>query len=153
MWVTIIRFGGLAGNVIGGWLVDKWGRRNTIYLILIMFGPVVLLLTKLPFGFALGFVFIIFGWLMAMRETTIQTLLMDNSPPQLRATIIGIYFSFGQQGSSIIQPIAGDLMDAWGISNVFSTLGFISIGLSAIAVIFIFKNVGKPKDLANISPS
>ena len=140
MWVTIIRAGGLAGNLVGGWLTDKWGRRNTIFLILIMFGPVVLLLAKLPFGLALGVIFILFGWLMAMRETTMQTLLMDSSPPQLRATIIGIYFSFGQQGSSIIQPVAGDLMDAMGINSVFNAIAFISIGLSLLAVILVFRN-------------
>jgi FSR family fosmidomycin resistance protein-like MFS transporter len=145
MWVTIIRFGGLAGNIIGGWLTDKWGRRNTIFLILIMFGPIVLLLAKLPFGFALGLVFILFGWMMAMRETTIQTLLMDNSPPQLRATVIGIYFGFGQQGSSIIQPVAGDFMDAIGINGVFNIIAFISIGLSVLTLILVFRNRGRTK--------
>jgi MFS family permease len=105
-----------------------------------MFGPVVLLLAKLPFGFALGLVFVLFGWLMAMRETTMQTLLMDNSPPQLRATIIGIYFSFGQQGSSIIQPVAGNFMDAVGISSVFNTIAFISIGLSVLAALLVIRN-------------
>jgi MFS family permease len=140
MWVTIIRVGGLAGNLVGGWLTDKWVRRKTIFLILIMFGPVVLLLAKLPFGFALGAVFILFGWLMAMRETTMQTLLMDNSPPELRATIIGIYFSFGQQGSSIIQPVAGNFMDVIGISSVFNAIAFISIGLSVLAAILVIRN-------------
>jgi MFS transporter, FSR family, fosmidomycin resistance protein len=139
MWVTIIRFGGLAGNLVGGWLNDKWGRRNTIFLILVMFGPVVFLLARLPFGFALGVVFVLFGWLMAMRETTMQTLLMDNSPPNLRATIIGIYFSFGQQGSSIIQPVAGNFMDSVGISGVFESISFISIGLSVLAVVLVFR--------------
>jgi len=140
MWVSIIRLGGLGGNVIGGWLTDRWGRRNTIFLTLSIFGLVVLLLARLPFGFALGAAFILFGCLMNMRETTMQTLLMDNSPPRLRATIIGIYFSFGQQGSSIIQPLAGDLMDATGIQGVFNAIAFVSIGLSVLAVFFSLKN-------------
>ena len=139
MWVTIIRFGGLAGNIVGGWLTDKWGRRNMMFLILIAFGPIVFLLTKLPFGIALIVVFILFGWLMTMRETTTQTILMDNSPPQLRATIVGIYFSFGQQGTSIIQPVAGNFMDTIGIVDVFSFMAFISIGFSIIALILAFR--------------
>jgi MFS transporter, FSR family, fosmidomycin resistance protein len=139
MWVTIIRFGGLAGNLVGGWLTDKWGRRNTIFLTLIIFGPILFLIARLSFGFALGVVFIIFGWLMAIREATMQTLLMDNSPPHLRATIIGIYFSFGQQGSSIIQPIAGGYMDMMGIDGVFNAFAGISIGLSVLAVILVFR--------------
>lgn len=140
MWVTIIRFGGLAGNIIGGWLTDKWGRRNMIFLILVMLGPVILLITKLPFGFGLGAILILFGWLMTMRETTTQTILMDNSPPELRATIVGIYFSIGQQGSSIIQPVAGNYMDTIGILDVFSFMAYLSVGFSILALILIFRN-------------
>jgi MFS transporter, FSR family, fosmidomycin resistance protein len=139
MWVTIIRLGGLAGNIIGGWLTDKWGRRNMMFLILIAVGPIVFLMTKLPFGVGLIIVFILFGWLMTMRETTTQTILMDNAPPNLRATVVGIYFSFGQQGSSIIQPIAGNFMDTIGIADVFSFLAYLSIGLSIIALILTFR--------------
>ena len=139
MWVTIIRFGGLAGNIVGGWLTDRWGRRNMIFLVLVAFGPVAFLMTKLPFGAGLVVVFILFGWLMAMRETTTQTILMDNSPPGLRATIVGIYFSFGQQGSSIIQPVAGNFMDTIGIVAVFGFMAFLSIGFSVLALILAFK--------------
>lgn len=64
-----------------------------------------------------------------------QTYLMDNTPPQLRATVFGIYFGFGQQGSSVIQPVAGDLMDTLGIVGVYNLIAFISLGLSVLAVI------------------
>lgn len=147
MWVTVIRFGSLAGNLVGGWLTDKWGRKNTIFLILILFGPVLLLFARLPFGWGLAAVFILFGLLMTMRETTVQTLLMDASPPQLRATVIGIYFGFGQQGSSIIQPIAGDFMDTAGIAGVFNAIAYISIGLSVLATVMVFRSFkGKVQD-------
>lgn len=145
MWVTIIRMGGLVGSLCGGWLSDKWGRRNAIFLTLIMFGPVVFLLAKLPFGVVLGTAYIIFGWLMSMRETTMQTFLMDNTPPRLRATIIGIYFGFGQEGSSIIQPIAGDFMDTVGIGGVFNGIAVISIGLSGMVVLLIVRSFRRIK--------
>ena len=141
MWVTVVRLGGLVGSLVGGWLTDKWGRRKTIFLSLIIFGPVVFLLAKLPFGVALAIIFIIFGWLMSMRETTMQTFLMDSSPPQLRATVFGIYFGFGQQGSSVIQPVAGELMDMMGIVGVFNVIAYISIGMSALSVILALKKV------------
>jgi MFS family permease len=135
MWVTVVRMGGLVGSLFGGWLTDHWGRRNTILLTLALFGPVVFLLVKLPFGVALVILFIIFGWLMAMREATMQTYLMDNTPAPLRGTVFGIYFGFGQQGSSIIQPVAGSFMDSLGITGVFNIIAFVSIGLSTLAII------------------
>jgi MFS transporter, FSR family, fosmidomycin resistance protein len=139
-WVTVMRIGGLGGGLFGGWLSDKWGRRNAILLGLCIFGPTVFFITRLPFGVGLAAAFVLFGWLLAMRETTIQTFLMDISPPQLRATVFGIYFGFGQQGSSVIQPAAGDLMDIIGIVTVYNYIAFVSIGLSAAAVVSSIRN-------------
>lgn len=139
MWVTVIRLGGLVGSLFGGWLTDKWGRRNAIFLSLIVFGPVVFLLVKLPLGFALAVVFVLFGWLMSMRETTMQTYLMVNTPPRIRATVFGIYFGFGQQGSSIIQPVAGGYMDKIGITSVYNVIADITLGLSLLSLVMAFE--------------
>ena len=138
-WLAVIRMGGLVGSLFGGWLTDKWGRRRAIFLALIIFGPVIFLLAKLPFGVALATVFILFGCLMSMRETTMQTYLMDNTPPQLRATVFGIYFGFGQEGSSVIQPVAGNFMDMIGIAGVFNVIAFISICLSLLAAVVAYR--------------
>ena len=135
MWVTVVRMGGLLGSLFGGWLADKWGRRNAIFLSLVLFGPVVFLLTRLQFGFALAVVFVLFGWLMSMRETTMQTYLMVNTPPKIRATVFGIYFGFGQQGSSIIQPIAGNYMDNVGPASAYNVISYITLGFSFIALV------------------
>ena len=135
MWVTVIRLGSLVGSLFGGWLTDRWGRRNSILLTLALFGPVVFFLVKLPLGAALIILFVLFGWLMSMRETTMQTYLMDSTPAPKRGTVFGIYFGFGQQGTSIIQPFAGSFMDSLGITGVFNIIAYISIGLSAMAII------------------
>jgi MFS transporter, FSR family, fosmidomycin resistance protein len=135
MWVTVIRLAGLAGSLFGGWLADRWGRRNAIFLSLVLFGPVVFLLARLPFGFALAVVFVLFGWLLSMRETTMQTYLMVNTPPKIRATVFGIYFGFGQQGSSIVQPIAGNYMDTYGITGVYNVISYITLGFSLLALV------------------
>ena len=134
MWMTVIRMGGLLGSLAGGWLTDRWGRRNTIFLTLALFGPVVIGLVKLPFGIPMIICFILFGWLMSMRESTMQTYLMDNTPSRLRGTVFGIYFGFGQQGSSVIQPVAGTFMDSLGITGVYDVIAYISLGLSAVTL-------------------
>ncbi len=45
----------------------------------------------------------------------------------------------GQQGSSVIQPIAGDFMDMMGIAGVFNAIALISISLSFLAVIAAYR--------------
>ncbi len=135
MWVSIIRAGGVAGSLLGGWFSDKFGRQRAVLTSLIFLGLSVYLLATVPLNIGLAVVFVVYGMLMSMRETTMQTYLMDTSPPHLRATAFGLYFGFGQEGSSLIQPGIGRLMDIIGIASVFNIIGYFGIGISFISII------------------
>jgi len=149
MWITVVRAGGLIGSFLGGWLTDKWGRLQTIFLTLVLSGPSVYLLTALPFSTLAGpevrllanlpinsllvAALVLYGVLGTVREGAMQTYLMDASPPRVRGTVFGIYFGVGQEGSSLIQPWAGSLMDspAIGMNGVFNAIAIGSAALSA----------------------
>ncbi|MFC1939678.1 MFS transporter [Chloroflexota bacterium] len=137
MLMGIVRSGGLAGSLFGGWLSDKWGRRNAIFLALMATGPIVYLLTRLPFNLALVVVFILFGLVMSMRQSTVQPYLMDSTPPQLRATIFGIYFGLGMEGSSMMQPVVGHFMDIFGIISVFNFIALAGLALSLVTLLLL----------------
>ncbi|MFC1915726.1 MFS transporter [Chloroflexota bacterium] len=137
--IGIVRAGGISGSLFGGWLSDKWSRKNALFLALVTTGPILYLLTKLPFNAGLIVILILFGLIMYMRQATVQTLLMDSVPSQLRATIFGIYFGLGLEGQSLIQPVAGYFMDIFGIAEVFSVIALISVGLSLITLFLVRK--------------
>ena len=139
MWMGIIRSGGIFGSLAGGWLSDKWTRHNTIILILVVTGPILYLLTILPFSTFVMIVWVIFGTVAHMRSTTVQPFLMDNTPPHLMATVFGIYFGLSREGTSVLQPIAGHLMDIFGIVEVFQFIALISVVLSLIALLPIIR--------------
>lgn len=134
MLIGIVRGGGIVGSLFGGWLSDKWSRKNTIFLAMVATGPTLYLLTKLPFNAGFIVIFILFGILMYMRGTTVQPFLMGSVPPQLRATIFGIYFGLGMEGMSLMQPVAGHFMDIFGIVEVFNVIALICIVLSVVAL-------------------
>jgi len=140
MFLGIFRGGGVAGSLLGGWLSDRWGRKNTLILSLLAIGPILYLLTKLPFNTVFIVIFVLFGVIMYMRIPAMQAMLMDNTPPHFRATVTGIYIGLGMEGRSIIQPIAGRLMDIWGIAQVFNIIALISVGLSVVAL-FLAKRI------------
>jgi FSR family fosmidomycin resistance protein-like MFS transporter len=155
MWITVVRAGGLVGSFLGGWLTDKWGRLQTIFLTLILTGPAVYLLTALPFyrlsgaevgllanlpiNAALVAALLLYGVLGNVREGAMQTYLMDASPPRVRGTVFGIYFGVGQEGSSLVQPWAGSLMDvpSIGMEGVFSgiAIGSGALSLAGLALV------------------
>lgn len=142
--LSIVRVGGLAGGLFGGWLADKWGRERSIFLTLVATGPVLYLLATMPFNAVLIAVFVVFGFLGSMREATAQTYLMENSPPRLQATVFGIYFGLGMEGNSLIQPVAGRFMDIIGIAQVFNAIAWISIAFSALSAALGKKYFSRP---------
>ena len=135
MLMSVVRGGGIAGSLFGGWLSDRWGRRNAIFLSLVATGPILYLLTKLPFNEGLMVIFILFGMVTLMRQATFQPFLMDNTPPYLRATVFGIFFGLTMEGASLVQPIVGYFMDIFGIVGVFNTIALISVALSVVALL------------------
>ncbi len=137
MLLALIRGGGVAGSLFGGWLSDKWDRKNALLLALVATGPFLYLLAILPLNIALMGIFVLFGLVMYMRQAILQALLMDSCPPQLRATIFGIYFGVGMEGVSLMQPVAGHFMDIFGIVNVFHVIALSSIALSLVALLLL----------------
>ena len=133
--VGILRFGGIAGSLFGGWLSDGWGRKRAIILSLVATGPVLYLLTMLPYNAGFVVVLILFGMFRYMTQATMQPYLMSAVPPYLRATAFGIYFGLAMEGQSLIQPLAGYFMDIHGIDNVFTVIAIVSGALSVLALL------------------
>ncbi|MFC1937511.1 MFS transporter [Chloroflexota bacterium] len=137
MLVGISRGGGMVGSLFGGWLSDRWGRENTILVALVSTGPILYLFTELPFSPLLIVILTLIGWVMMMRQAAIQSLLMDTVPPQLRATVFGLYFGLSMEGMSLMQPVAAHFMDIFGIATVFHVIALVSLALSLVAVVVI----------------
>ncbi|MFH1002575.1 MAG: MFS transporter [Chloroflexota bacterium] len=134
MLLAVVRGGGMAGSLLGGWLSDKRGRKLAVLTPIVAVGPLLYLITHLSFGVCLIVSFAVFGIAMSTRQSSIQALLMDASPPRLRSTIFGIYFGLSQEGQSLMQPVAGSLMDLLGIVLVMGYIAFASLALSGVAI-------------------
>jgi MFS family permease len=135
LMMGIIRGGGIAGSLFGGWLSDRWGRNRAIFLSLGSTGLCLYLLTISPFNAGFIVIMIVFGVLMYMRQSTVQPYLMDSVPSYLRATVFGVYFGLGIEGQSLIQPVAGHFMDIFGIADVFTAIAIITVGLSLVSLL------------------
>ena len=140
MLLGIIRGGGVVGSMFGGWLSDKWGRKNAILLTLVATGPIVYLIATVPFNLSLVAVFILFGIFMQMRQSTTQPFLMDSTPQQLRGIVFGIYFGLSMEGASMLQPVVGHFMDTFGIVEVFHIIALISVALSLVVLLALIRS-------------
>jgi len=134
VWTSVLRASGVLGSLLGGWLSDRWGNKPTVLLTLIAIGPAILLFTTVNYFPALAVLMVAIGILWTMRETAVQTYLMEKTPLRMHGLVFGIYFGIGQQGQSLLQPVYGVFMDMAGISNVFFIVGLISMATSIVTV-------------------
>ncbi len=142
--VGVTRGGGILGSLFGGWLSDRWGRKQTIFMTLAATGPVLYLLTRLDYHAGLILVMVLFGMIMYMRQAAVQPFLMDNVPALMRGTVFGIYFGLGMEGMSLLYPMAGFFMDEFGILSVFNGIALSSVALS-ILTLLLMKKVSLPR--------
>ncbi|MFC2045638.1 MFS transporter [Chloroflexota bacterium] len=136
--IGLLRSGGIAGSLFGGWLSDRWTRINAVILALVVTGPFLYLIIMIPFNAFFIVAMVVFGIVALMRQSTVQPYLMENTPPYLRATMMGIFFGLGQEGTSLMQPLAGYYMDIFGIVPVFNFIALIGLILSVALLLIIF---------------
>lgn len=134
MWVAFMRVGGIVGSLVGGWLSDRGNRVMVTYGVLMTFGVVIYAVSAFPYGFGLFAALAALGMVNSARASTFQPFLLETTPPSLSATMFGIYFGLGTEGVSLIQPIAGSLMDIYGIDTVFRLLAIAGLALSVICL-------------------
>lgn len=111
-------FGLMIGAAWGGWASDRYGRKNTLMLSLVVFGCFSLL-TALAGSF---------GAMMAIRVATgvglggalpnIIAMVSDAAPPKLRVTLLGIVYSGLPIGGAFAGVIAG-FVGSTGWAHVF----------------------------------
>lgn len=140
--LALLRGGGLVGAIIGGYITDLWGNNRAVFLSFVLTGPLLLLLSYLnafPFFFTLFF----FGLFYTMREVTVQAYLVKITPFHIRSRFMGVYHGFSMEGSSLMQPIVGHVMDRFGIISVYIWLGIVSTFFSILMPLLMFIGIKK----------
>lgn len=125
---------GLIGAPMAGTLSDRFGRRIVLLLGLALMGPSAWALTVVPnelvFLPLLGI-----GISFSIRATTTEVLIVDNTPPERRSTVLGSYYLVNQPVGGVAAPIFGGIAGAIGIGDAYGWLAAIFLVLSAIALV------------------
>ncbi len=75
------------------------------------------------------------GLSLSVRATTTEVLIVDNTPPERRSTVLGTYYLVNQPVGGVAAPIFGVIAGAVGIGAAFSglALGFVVLSLLSLA--------------------
>ncbi|MFH1485691.1 MAG: MFS transporter [Chloroflexota bacterium] len=132
MLVGLVHGAGILGAPSGGALSDKIGRKPVIMMSVAAAGPLLYLLTVLPFGPGLLATFVALGVALTSRTPVMESLLADVVPRERLAGVMGLYFFLSMETSGISTPVVGYLMDSLGLNTAFALLAILAVAASGL---------------------
>ena len=65
---------------------------------------------------------------------------MANTPPGRRSTVLGLYYFGGMEGSGVLAPVVGFLIDRYGFSTAFSASGIALLVIAVACVVVLVRS-------------
>jgi FSR family fosmidomycin resistance protein-like MFS transporter len=137
-FLSIVFAAGFYAAPLGGFISDRLGRIPVMVSLPIVLAPLFMLMPIVPFGLPFGALLLAVGTLMFARMPTSEAFLAASVPKRLRGTVLGIYFFSGMEGSALLTPLLGSMIDRWGFSRSFTVTGAILLVAGVLAAAFFF---------------
>ena len=138
--VAIIYSSGLWASPLGGYLSDRFGRVPVILAVCLMGGPTIYLLNLVQYGFGMGAVLIGIGMLIYLRMPIAETYVVSNASERHRSAILGVYYFSAMEGSGVLTPVMGYLIDHFGFYLSFTMAGAALLAVTLACSIFLWGN-------------
>ena len=121
--ISLVYFMGLWAGPVGGFLADRWGKTKLLLTLCFIGGAIIYLLTLTSSGLGIGILLALTGIAIYFNTTAAQTYIVDQVSDRFRATALGLYFFGNMEGSGILMPVLGYLIDKFGFNLSFTITG------------------------------
>jgi len=118
--ISLVYLMGLWAGPFGGYLSDRFGRIAIIITVCVMAGIVIYLLNIAPYGIGTAVVLVLIGILMYINTTSAQAYIADQTSARNRSTALGFYFFGNMEGTGILTPALGYIIDHFGFHTSFT---------------------------------
>lgn len=110
-FLAMIYSAGLWASPLGGHLSDRLGRVPLILALSFIAGPIIYLLNLLPYGLGIGALVFALGIIIYVRSPVSEAYIVSQTSDCNRSTILGIYYFSAMEGSGVLSPLIGYLID------------------------------------------
>jgi FSR family fosmidomycin resistance protein-like MFS transporter len=117
---------------LGGYLADRLGSVRVVLAVCLTAGPVVFLLTVLPYGWMLGGMLLLLGMIIFSRMSASECFIIRQTPIRSRSSILGIYYFTGMEGGGVLTPVIGYLIDRFGFTAAFAMAGGVLVAITLL---------------------
>ena len=132
MAVALYYSTGLWAAVAGGYLSDRIGRIRVVVLFGLISGPVLALLDFSGSAIMVMACLLFLGAGMYARAPASESYVVGHTPPSKRSSVLGFYYFGSMEGSGVLAPVVGYLIDHFGFRTAFAAGG---IALTTIALV------------------
>lgn len=153
-FATADLIGGIGGMVIGGYLIERFGKKRmiNIYFIFIIAIITTLVLSKMYWTntpFMYGFI-IVYRWLNAFAKIGVYAVAMQCCSRKVSASQFTFYMTLGAVGSMVGATLIGPMKDnfSWEIT-LFASVGMIAVAWFIMYLLNIDKHVEQLTKLEN----
>jgi MFS family permease len=117
--LSVIYAAGFFAAPLGGHISDLFGRRRVMIALGIATGPAIAALLIAPYPVAFAALMLGIGVLMFTKMPTAEAHIASEVPLRMRSTVLGIYFFSGMEGSALLTPFLGSIIDQHGFHTAF----------------------------------
>ena len=136
--IALIYSSGFWASILGGYLSDHLGRIPIILVTCFVAGPVIYLLNLVSPGWSTAALLIIIGMIMYARAPVSEAYIIDQTSERNRSTILGIYYFSSMEGSGVLTPAIGYLVDHFGFYTSFTITAIALFVVTLVCAIWLW---------------
>ncbi|MFC2008043.1 MFS transporter, partial [Chloroflexota bacterium] len=131
---------GFVSAPVGGYLSDRFGSKTVLLVISFFAVPLVYLFGLASNIVAMVALMVAVGIVSTSRMPTSESFITGNSPKHRRGTILGLYFFAGTEGSGLLIPVIGNLIDRVGFQSTFTIVAAVMGAVVIVYSLFLWRN-------------
>lgn len=136
--IALIYSSGFWAGILGGYLSDRLGRIPVILVPCFVAGPVIYLLNLVSPGWSIAALLIIIGMIIYVRSPVSEAYIIDHTSEGNRSTILGIYYFSSMEGSGVLTPAIGYLIDHFGFYTSFTIAAIALFVVTLVCAIWLW---------------
>jgi len=140
--IALVYSAGLWAAPLGGYLADRLGKVQMVLAVCLISGPAIYLLNMVSYGLCFFVLLLAVGVLVYFRAPASDAYIITETSERHRSTVLGLCYFGSVEGSGVLTPLLGHLIDRFGFSLGFTVVSVALLAVTLVCSIFLWSKQG-----------
>jgi len=140
--IALVYSAGLWAAPLGGYLADRLGKVQMVLAVCLISGPAIYLLNMVSYGLCFFVLLLAVGVLVYFRAPASDAYIITETSERHRSTVLGLCYFGSVEGSGVLTPLLGHLIDRFGFSLSFTVVSVALLAVTLVCSIFLWSKQG-----------